>query len=128
MNLNLYKLYMISFFQDVIGKDCKVQDPRYNSTFDLNVLRSTVEDISLPLNSRMGPAVRFNLCGPLLKSCNGISNTSLCIYRNGSEYAIGKVLVITEFFAHFFLNSIDFFDIGNLFICARWNGNFPYVS
>ncbi|XP_034249844.1 cation-independent mannose-6-phosphate receptor isoform X2 [Thrips palmi] len=74
---------------DVIGRDCQIQDPRYNSTIDLNSLRNEKEDITLPLEANLSPSVRFNLCGPLVKSCNGISNTSFCLYKNGSEYAIG---------------------------------------
>lgn len=77
----------------MIGKECQVQDPRYNSTIDLNSLRNEREDITLPLEANLSPSVRFNLCGPLVKSCNGISNTSFCLYKNGSEYAIGKSLL-----------------------------------
>ncbi|KAK3924766.1 Cation-independent mannose-6-phosphate receptor [Frankliniella fusca] len=84
--------------RDVVGKDCKIQSPLDNSTIDLSDLRKET-DITFPVLTRdLKPKLRFNLCGPLVKPCSGITNTSVCWYKGDVEYPIGPLATIPKYY------------------------------
>lgn len=59
----------------------------YNHTFDLNALHS---DITHRIEGEKNDFIDFNVCGNLVKTCNGKSNVGACYTKNGTQKIIGK--------------------------------------
>lgn len=84
--------------RDVVGKDCRIQSPLDSSTIDLNDLRNESDILCPVLTNNVKPQLRFNLCGPLVKPCNGNTNTSVCWYKGDTEYPIGPPATIPKYY------------------------------
>jgi hypothetical protein len=54
--------------------------------FNLKEIYNNIEDYQVSVDRSL---FRINLCGALHKTCNGHDNVSVCLSRNGTEYAIG---------------------------------------
>lgn len=75
------------YFQNIVGKECKLTDPIYNNTFDLTPLRT---DLKYTLNLSGSDYVYFNLCGDIVPKCNGKTHVAACYRENGKEHVMGK--------------------------------------
>lgn len=75
--------------EEFTGKQCKLTEPIYNVTFDLNSLKS---DVGHRVAGDNGDDLKFNLCGNFPKKCANIDALA-CFTRNGVEYPIGNELI-----------------------------------
>lgn len=80
----------ISIQQNIVGKDCKLKEPIYGTTFDLTSLHS---DLGHRVSGVGEDYVEFNLCGNLTRSCGGSDSVAACFHHNGKEYRIGEQCV-----------------------------------
>ncbi|GAB0099787.1 cation-independent mannose-6-phosphate receptor [Sergentomyia squamirostris] len=72
---------------EVTGVGCKVIEPIYNSTFDLETLHT---DLSHAVSLGKKDSVEFNLCGTMSKKCNGSSGVGACLFKGNKEYILGE--------------------------------------
>ncbi|KAH8294880.1 hypothetical protein KR018_003800, partial [Drosophila ironensis] len=70
-------------------QECKLKEPVYGNTFDFSGLRSDLAHVVESL-SNGGDNFDFNVCGNLSKTCNGESNVSACLKKQGKEYVLGR--------------------------------------
>ncbi|GLH13669.1 Uncharacterized protein GBIM_18194 [Gryllus bimaculatus] len=76
-------------FMFVEGENCRVRDEDYGNDFDFKSLRKPMEDYIINYSDGQ---FHLNLCGDLLKPCNGSTNVGVCFTdRKGTEHAIGEV-------------------------------------
>lgn len=88
---NQFQFYF--YFQNIVGKDCKLTDPIYNNTFDLTPLRN-----ALKFTQKLSGTdyVNFNVCGDIVPNCNGLSHVAACYSQNGTEHVMGKCKNVVE--------------------------------
>ncbi|XP_068081747.1 cation-independent mannose-6-phosphate receptor [Anabrus simplex] len=72
-----------------VGEECVVREPGSDHLFDLNLLYNPSKDYFM--STETGTSFRLNLCKPLLEPCNGKKNVSVCLEKNGTQFAIGEL-------------------------------------
>jgi hypothetical protein len=72
-----------------VGENCFVREKQYGNVFDLTVLRSPHEDYSL--TTEQGDRYDINVCGPLVRPCNGKAASACLTKENQQSFAIGEI-------------------------------------
>lgn len=72
--------------KDVLGKDCILTEPIYNTKFDFKSLYS---DLGHKINGENNDFLELNVCGNIPKKCAG-SDAAACFHLNGKEIKFGN--------------------------------------
>lgn len=97
-NFNIF-----SIFQLINGENCLIHEPIYNTTFNLNGLRSDFERV---IKTGLNDEIKFNLCGNISKKCGGKTNVSACfITHDKKEFILGNKKKKIKLFLNFFLKN-----------------------
>lgn len=67
---------------------CDVSDATSLARFNFTRLSNTSEDYVIR-DDRLGESIRLQLCSPLVKPCNAMTDYGVCLTRGKEEIGIG---------------------------------------